>query len=126
MSKARLAGVSYDDAAVAFDCDPRVMQQHYAAFDKASVADRVFGQIQNGSIRGATWGRTETAHHKGPVAVQMGMARPRRSSGGTWRRTETARPMGGKRKRRCREESEMGARWGRGVCRRKRTHAEST
>ena len=57
MSKARLAGVSYDDAAVAFDCDPRVMQQHYAAFDKASVADRVFGQIQNGKIRGAHMGR---------------------------------------------------------------------
>ena len=56
MSKARLAGVSYDDAAVAFDCDPRVMQQHYAAFDKATVADRVFGQIQNGSIRGGAHG----------------------------------------------------------------------
>lgn len=56
MSKARLAGVSYDDAAVAFDGDPRVMQQHYAAFDKASVADRVFGQIQNGSNRGGTDG----------------------------------------------------------------------
>ena len=54
MSKARLAGVSYDDAAVAFDCDPRVMQQHYAAFDKATVADRVFGHIQNGEER---WGR---------------------------------------------------------------------
>jgi hypothetical protein len=24
------------------------MQQHYAAFDKASIADRVFGQIQSG------------------------------------------------------------------------------
>jgi len=56
MSKARLAGISYDDAAVAFDCDPRVMQQHYAAFDKASVADRVFGQIQNGSNRGGASG----------------------------------------------------------------------
>lgn len=39
------------------------MQQHYAAFDKASVADRVFGQIQNGSNRGGANGaRMEPAN----------------------------------------------------------------
>jgi hypothetical protein len=56
MSKARLAGISYDDAAVAFDCDPRVMQQHYAAFDKANIADRVFEHIQNGGNGGGANG----------------------------------------------------------------------
>jgi hypothetical protein len=64
MSKARLAGISYDDAAVAFDCEPRVMQQHYAAFDKASIADRVFGQIQNGKTGGGAVGAQEPADEK--------------------------------------------------------------
>ena len=46
MSKARLAGVSTDDAAIAFDCTVATMQQHYLAFDKARVADQVFSRIQ--------------------------------------------------------------------------------
>ena len=48
MSKARLAGVSTDDAAIAFDCTVATMQQHYLAFDKTRVADEVFSRIQNG------------------------------------------------------------------------------
>lgn len=48
MSKARVAGVSADDAAIAFDCTVATMQQHYLAFDKARVADDVFSRIQNG------------------------------------------------------------------------------
>jgi hypothetical protein len=48
MSKARVAGVSTDDAAIAFDCTVATMQQHYLAFDKARVADQVFSRIQNG------------------------------------------------------------------------------
>lgn len=47
MSKARVAGVSTDDAAIAFDCTVSTMQQHYLAFDKARVADAVFSRIQN-------------------------------------------------------------------------------
>jgi hypothetical protein len=39
MSKARLAEVSYDDAAIAFGCTVATMQQHYLVFDKARVAD---------------------------------------------------------------------------------------
>lgn len=119
MSKARLAGISYDDAAVAFDCDPRVMQQHYAAFDKASVADRVFGQIQNGSERGAQMGsRTDTANPKRPGQAQMGTARPTRPEMGAHvgARTETAsqkRPMGAQTAAASPRRSEMGARWGR-------------
>jgi hypothetical protein len=49
MSKARVAGVSTDDAAIAFDCTVSTMQQHYLAFDKARVADAVFSRIQNSS-----------------------------------------------------------------------------
>ena len=51
MSKARVAGVSTDDAAIAFDCTVATMQQHYLAFDKARVADEVFSRIQNGNGR---------------------------------------------------------------------------
>ena len=50
MSKARVAGVSTDDAAIAFDCTVATMQQHYLAFDKARVADDVFSRIQNGRV----------------------------------------------------------------------------
>jgi hypothetical protein len=50
MSKARVAGVSTDDAAIAFDCTVATMQQHYLAFDKARVADEVFSRIQNGRV----------------------------------------------------------------------------
>ncbi len=53
MSKARVAGVSTDDAAIAFDCTVSTMQQHYLAFDKARVADEVFSRIQNGRARSA-------------------------------------------------------------------------
>jgi len=52
MSKARIAGVAVDDAAVAFDCNPDTMREHYLAFDRAKVADRVFSQIQNGGAAG--------------------------------------------------------------------------
>ena len=84
MSKARLAGVSYDDAAVAFDCDPRVMQQHYAAFDKASVADRVFGQIQNGSNRGgADGGANGNGTPQGIAGGANGNGTPEKTGGGT-------------------------------------------
>lgn len=57
MSKARLAGVSTDDAAIAFDCTVATMQQHYLAFDKARVADEVFSRIQNGRANSGN-GRT--------------------------------------------------------------------
>ena len=50
MSKARIAGVSTDDAAIAFDCTVATMQQHYLAFDKDRVADEVFSRIQNRSV----------------------------------------------------------------------------
>ena len=86
MSKARLAGVSYDDAAVAFDCDPRVMQQHYAAFDKATIADRVFGHIQNGKNGGGANGSANgNGASEKTVGVQMEMDRPRRTEmGARW------------------------------------------
>jgi hypothetical protein len=50
MSKARVAGISTDDAAIAFDCTVATMQQHYLAFDKARVADELFSRIQNGDV----------------------------------------------------------------------------
>ncbi len=128
MSKARLAGISYDDAAVAFDCDPRVMQQHYAAFDKASIADRVFGQIQNGSNRGAH-GRMEMPRHNRPVAVRMGTARPRRLGMGAHMgaRNGNGKPDGGASGNgEAKKIGDGGAVGARGFADKKRTHAEST
>ena len=36
-----MAGVSYDDAAVAFGCNPQTMRQHYIALDEVEISDRV-------------------------------------------------------------------------------------
>ena len=69
MCKARVAGVSTDDAAIAFDCTVATMQQHYLAFDKARVADEVFSRIQNGSARSGNSqaARESNATGEGPV-----------------------------------------------------------
>ena len=48
MSRARMAGVSYDDAAVAFGCNPQTMREHYIALDEVAISDRVMEKIQNG------------------------------------------------------------------------------
>jgi hypothetical protein len=62
MSKARIAGVPVDDAAVAFDCNPDTMREHYLAFDRAKVADGVFAQIQD---RGANGNGTPKKNRNG-------------------------------------------------------------
>jgi site-specific recombinase XerD len=49
MSRARMAGVSYDDAAVAFGCNPQTMREHYVALDELTISDRVMDSIQNGN-----------------------------------------------------------------------------
>ena len=41
-----LAGISYDDAAVAFGCNPDTMRQHYIALDEVDISDRVMDRIQ--------------------------------------------------------------------------------
>ena len=46
MSRARMAGVSYDDAAIAFGCNPQTMRQHYIALDEVGSSDRVMDKIQ--------------------------------------------------------------------------------
>lgn len=62
MSKARLAGVPEDDAAVAFDCTPETMRQHCLAFDKTKVADRVFERMRlSGAVSGAVSGTAGAA-----------------------------------------------------------------
>ena len=47
MSRARMAGISYDDAAVAFGCNPQTMRQHYIALDEVDISDRVMERIQS-------------------------------------------------------------------------------
>jgi len=47
MSKARMAGISYAAAAVAFGCNPQTMRQHYIALDEVEISDRVMEKIQS-------------------------------------------------------------------------------
>ncbi len=47
MSKARMAGVSFDDAAVAFGCHPETMRKHYISLDETTISDRVMEEIQS-------------------------------------------------------------------------------
>jgi hypothetical protein len=46
MTKAKEAGISYEDAAVAFGCNPETMRKHYVALDETMIADRVMEAIQ--------------------------------------------------------------------------------
>jgi len=39
-----MAGVSYDDAAVAFGCNPQTMRQHGITLDAVAISDRVMGE----------------------------------------------------------------------------------
>jgi hypothetical protein len=41
------SGISYDDAAVAFGCNPQTMRQHYIALDEVDISDRVMEKIQS-------------------------------------------------------------------------------
>lgn len=59
MSKARMAGVSFDDAAVAFGCHPETMRQHYTSLDEETITDKVMDAMngeesreKNGEIDG--------------------------------------------------------------------------
>ena len=45
MSRARMAGVSEDDAAVAFGCSTQTMREAYLSLDEVTLADGVFGRI---------------------------------------------------------------------------------
>jgi hypothetical protein len=60
MSKAQLAGVPEDDAAVAFDCTPATMRQHDLAFGKMKIADRVFSQMRGNMVDAK--GKEQTAY----------------------------------------------------------------
>jgi len=46
MSKAKEAGVHFEDAAIAFGCNPDTMRKHYLALDEVAVTDRVMDAIQ--------------------------------------------------------------------------------
>ena len=45
MSRARMAGASESDAAIAFGCTPDTMRQHYLVLDEEKIADSVFERI---------------------------------------------------------------------------------
>ena len=51
MSKARLRGIPYDDAAIAFGCNPETMRKHYVQTDNQAISDSVF-EILNGGGSG--------------------------------------------------------------------------
>ncbi len=45
MSVAKIAGVSFEEAAIAFGCHPEMMRQHYLALDEVAITDRVMAEI---------------------------------------------------------------------------------
>ena len=45
MSNARMAGVAYDDAAIAFGCHPETMRKYYVALDEIEISDRVMDKL---------------------------------------------------------------------------------
>jgi integrase len=63
MSKARMAGVGFDDAAVAFGCHPETMRKHYIALDETEISDRVMDKIHgySGSKNGEKSGEIKGA-----------------------------------------------------------------
>jgi integrase len=49
MTRAWMAGIKVEDAAIAFGCDPETMRQHYLALDEQAIADRVLRQLNGAS-----------------------------------------------------------------------------
>lgn len=50
MSKARTLGVPYDNAAIAFGCNPETMRKHYVATDEQAISDSVFAVLNEGDF----------------------------------------------------------------------------
>ena len=46
MSVAKMAGVSFEDATIAFGCHPTTMREHYLALDETAITDRVMVEMQ--------------------------------------------------------------------------------
>jgi len=46
MSTAKMAGVTYDDAAITFGCHPETMRRHYLVIDEVAISDAVLEQVQ--------------------------------------------------------------------------------
>jgi integrase len=46
MSRARQGGASYDEAAVAFGCNPETMRRHYEKLDEVAISDAVMDRVQ--------------------------------------------------------------------------------
>ncbi|MBY0589670.1 tyrosine-type recombinase/integrase [bacterium] len=49
MTKARMAGVPCDEAAIAFACNPETMRKHYLVVDELAITDRVMDVLHTGS-----------------------------------------------------------------------------
>jgi hypothetical protein len=72
MSKARMAGVSYDDAAIAFGCNSQTMRQHYMALDEVEISDRVMDKIQGRNGDGGNGHSPKGNNGRGTAAPQFG------------------------------------------------------
>jgi len=46
MSKAKMAGATYDEAAITFGCHPETMRRHYLVIDEVAIADAVLERVQ--------------------------------------------------------------------------------
>jgi hypothetical protein len=45
MSTAKMAGVSYDEAAITFGCHPETMRRHYLVLNEVVIADAVLKRV---------------------------------------------------------------------------------
>ena len=48
MSRAKMAGVTYDEAAITFGCHPETMRRHYLVINEVAIADAVLERVQRG------------------------------------------------------------------------------
>lgn len=46
MSVAKMADVSFEEAAIAFGCHLETLREHYLALDEVAITDRVMAEIQ--------------------------------------------------------------------------------
>lgn len=46
MSTAKMAGVSYDEAAITFGCHPETMRRHYIVINEVAISDGVLERVQ--------------------------------------------------------------------------------
>jgi integrase len=66
MSTAKMAGVTYDEAAITFGCHPETMRRHYLVINEVAIADAVLERVQR--VKGVDNGSKSVEN--GPKSVE--------------------------------------------------------